>query len=315
MELRHLRYFVAVAETLNFRRAAERLHISQPPLSLQIRQLETEIGVELFQRSNGGTLLTQAGRIFHRHARDILAAVDAGVKETRLAAGAEIGTLNVGWTSSSDFVPFLPLTIREFGQRHPRVVVNLIEMPSFDQTRALLEGRLDIGVARPPEKVLGGGLRVTEVWRDHLMVAVPADAQFAACAGLHFEELREENFIAPISDSGMGINFVMREMCRRRGFTVRVVQECSGHSMTLGLVAAGMGIAVVPSVLASLQFFGIRFVPLRDDDAYCSLVAITLDQEGDPLRDNFLAALRQVADATHDPALLMKGGAPLRPDA
>jgi DNA-binding transcriptional LysR family regulator len=295
LELRHIRYFLAVAETLNFRRAAERLHISQPPLSTQIRLLEEELGVQLFDRSAQGTFLTPAGVVFQQRSYQILASVDAAVDDARQAADAKIGNLRVGWTASADFISFLPQAISQFRTGHPRVSITLTEMSSFPQIDAVGEGHLDIGIARKPEKPLSEIFELDEIWRDRLVLAVGRDSRIATLQSVRIEDLRDETFVAYLSDSGIGINYVLKDMCRRRGFEPRIEQEASATSMILGLVAAGVGIGLVPSMLEVERIRGVTFVPIDAEDAVCSIYAISRRANPNPFVRSFLDVLIKFA--------------------
>lgn len=300
MELRHLRYFIALAETLNFRRAAARLNISQPPLTIQIRQLEDELGVRLFDRSNSGTFLTQPGRLFLDHARQILQGVETAKKEARLAAGARIGTLRVGWTTSGDFISFMPQALGAYRNSHPGVKVTLFEMITHRQIEAVAAGDLDVGVMRSPERTLDPGLSVSTVWTDQLVVAVRSDDPLAGRESVAIAELRDQAFVSSGSDHGMGPNYMLRKLCLDNGFEARIVQQCSSITIILGLVSAGVGIALVPTLRDTVQMRDLRFIPLSDPDAVCPLCTVHRTAAGDPLLQDFIdtiAACARTADA------------------
>jgi DNA-binding transcriptional LysR family regulator len=279
MELRHIRYFLAVAETLNFRRAAEQLGISQPPLSTQIRQLEDELGVRLFERSSDGTFLTGPGHVFYDHALTILDGVDSALRDVRQAAGAKIGKLRVGWTSAGDFTSFLPQAVHQFRIEYPGVSITLNEMVSFKQLIAVSEGKLDVGIARRPERNLDDTLEVTEIWSDRLVLAMRPEHPLAEREDVSIEDFKNEKIVACTSDSGIGINHVLRQMFSERGLTPNVVQECNS-TFVLGLVVAGLGVAVVPSTLRIPE---LRFIPISAPDALCPLCTISRRNNRDPL--------------------------------
>ena len=291
MELRHLRYFLTVAETGNFRRAAERLNISQPPLSTQIRQLEEEIGVQLFERASNGTFLTGPGRIFLDHVHTIMAQVETAKTDARLAAGMKIGNLRVGWTTSGDFISFMPQAIHRFREAHPHVSIQLTEMISYRQIEAVTSGALDIGIMRQPERELDDRLTLHEIWRDRLVLVVHSEDKLAQRRSVAIADLRDETFVAHSRDSGMGINYVLHAMCRNAGFVPRIAQEGGSNSIILGLVAAGIGIGLVPSTLRMLELHGLSFVPIEGDDATCSLCAVHRSANRDPLLHAFLASV------------------------
>ncbi|QNM95019.1 LysR family transcriptional regulator [Chitinimonas koreensis] len=293
MELRHLRYFVAVAEELHFTRAAERLHIGQPPLSQQIRALEDEIGAELFVRSKRRVALTEAGRAFLERARRILAEAAAAAEQARRIAGGEAGELRVGFTSSLPFTSLLPGVLHDFREAWPEVRLDLRELFTADQLDALLAGELDVGFVRftgrePPE-----GIVLREIHRDPLRVVLHAGHRLAGEAGLHMAQLREEGFVTYPRQLGTGLPALVRRLCAGAGFAPRVVQEAGEATTQIGLVAAGVGIAVLPSPLECVQMAGVRYLPLLDDGAHLSLAVAVRAGALPPRVAHFLAVLRR----------------------
>src|SRR3954471_20944169 len=192
MELRHLRYFVAVAEELHFRRAAERLHVSQPPLSQQIRALERELGVTLFERNRRRVELTTAGEALLGEARGILAAVEHAVDLTQRVARGEAGALAIGFVGSAMYGR-LPDVLREFHAARPAVQLRLRELPTGAALDALAEGRIDVGVVRPAQ--VEAGIAIDIVRREAVVVALPADHELAARRRLTLRELWGETFV------------------------------------------------------------------------------------------------------------------------
>jgi len=195
MELRHLRYFVAVAEELNFTRAAARLHIAQPPLSTQIRALEGELGVDLFLRENRRVYLTQAGEELLARARLILgAAHEAGVA-VRNAASGIIGRVTLGYVASAMFSDRLPAVIRRFQRSHRHVELILVEKTSLDQIAALHERRMDVGVLRKPDLLLPESVAVEEWHQSLLIAAIPKDHELAKLDSVRIGDLRDQPII------------------------------------------------------------------------------------------------------------------------
>src|SRR5580704_10569319 len=176
MELRHLRYFLAVAKELHFHRAAARLHISQPPLSQQIRALERELGVTLLERNRGRVTLTVAGESFRDDARSILAAVERASERAQHVARGSLGTLSIGFVGSAMFSPTLPDILREFRTGHPEVELVLRELPTVAQLNALVRGELDLGVIRGPiaERDIDPQLEFLTIQRENLVAALPS---------------------------------------------------------------------------------------------------------------------------------------------
>lgn len=270
MELRHLRYFVAVAEELNFTRAAERLYIAQPPLSTQIRALEQELEVQLFERDKRRVFLTQAGRHFLDRAREILAAVEAAQGETRSAASGSIGRLAMGYTASSMLSVRLPSAIRAFRQAHPQVILTLHEMTSVDQLDAVNARTLDLGILRRPNVVIPMGVVVEEWYQAPLVAAMPAGHPLARRA-LRIKDLRDQPLILYPRHSGIGLYWRVQELCAEAGFRPNMVQEARDAATIVGLVAAGVGIALVPSDTACIQLQGVVYQRLLDKGATSAL--------------------------------------------
>ncbi|NTV09700.1 MAG: LysR family transcriptional regulator [Zoogloea sp.] len=297
MELRHLRYFVAVAEELHFTRAAERLHIGQPPLSQQIQALEAELGARLLERSKRRVALTPVGERFLKRAHAILAAAEAAVDEARRAARGEAGELRIGFTSSLPFTDFLPGLLRDYREHFPDVTLVLRELFTTDQLAALAAGQLDVGLVRFAGHALPDGVAVKEIRRDPLRIVMPAAHPLAGRASLRFEELRGEGFICYPGDVGTGLTALLRQLCMAAGFEPRVVQEAREAATQIGLVAAGMGLALLPSPLECVAIEGVRYMPLDDPLAYLSLSLATRLGTPSPLLAGFLSRLEALGCA------------------
>ncbi len=283
VELRHLRYFVAVAEELSFTRAAERLHMAQPPLSTQMRALERALGVELFDRSRRAIALTAAGELLLGEARRLLVQVDQALAATTRAGTGEVGRLTVG------FVPVglgraAARPLRSFRGRHPGVELFLRELPPDDLVAGLHAGALDLGGALPARD--GAGARRADDRREPLVAALPeghrlasarprvapaaargaaAPARTRRSSPLRLSSLRAEPFVLPARHHMPGLHARVMESCRRAGFEPRAVQDDVWLLQTvLGLVAAGLGVALVPASVEKLGRAGVAFRPLRD---------------------------------------------------
>ena len=260
MELRHLRYAVALADELHFARAAARLHIAQPPLSQQIKALETELGVRLFDRTSRRVGLTDAGAAFIAEARRTLASAEQAIEAARRAARAETGRLAIGYVSSASY-ELLPAVLRAFRRRAPDVLLVLEEMNSSEQSRGVLAGTLDLGfVRRPPptDRRLAG----TAVRREPIVVAVPRDHALAAARAIRLRELALEPFVIFPARPRPSWADVALDLCRGAGFEPRVVQEAVEMVSALSLVAAGIGIALVPGAVRAVRRPGVVFRPL-----------------------------------------------------
>lgn len=294
MELRHLRYFRAVGEELHFGRAAERLHIAQPPLSQQIRQLERELGVPLLTRTTRSVELTAAGEAYLQRAVEILDAVDeAGTQARRIAAGVE-GRLAIGCVGSATY-SLLPQLVRALGESLPGVEVSVRgEMLAPAQIEALRSGAIDLALLRPP--VLEDGIVTETVRRDRLLVAMPADHRLADRAEVGVRDLRDEDFVVHAGHGRSVMSNLVAAICADAGFSPRIRQEVSETSTLVTLVAAGLGIAIVPAPTAALDIAGIRYVPLTPTSLGVELVAAHMQANDSALIANALRVLHAQAD-------------------
>jgi DNA-binding transcriptional LysR family regulator len=263
MELRHLRYFVAVAEEGHVTRAAERLGMQQPPLSQQIQALERELAVQLFRRKPRGVELTDAGRALLADARAILAHVDHAFATTRRTARGEQGRIAIGFTSSAPFHPFVPRVIRAFREAYPLVALTLDEGGTTELIEDLRSERVDAAFIRTPVAD-PMGVAINPLLEEAMLVALPATHALAADATeLPLAALAAETFIVYRRPSGPGLYDAIFGACHAAGFSPIVGQEAPRIVSTLNLVAAGLGIAIVPASLARMQMDGVIYRPLR----------------------------------------------------
>ena len=271
MELRHLRYFVAVAEELNFTRAAERLHMAQPPLSTQIRLLEEELGARLFDRDKRRVDLTQAGRQMLVRARAILAAADDAVKQTRRAAVGEIGELQLGYAASAMFTELLPASLRSFRKALPNVELVVHEMTSRDQLYAIHGRQLDVGILRKPDMPIPPGVRMEAWYTASLVAAIPKNHPLAKKPAISVTDLRDQALIAYPRDSGVGLYWRVIDLCVKAGFQPRIVRETREASVMMGLVSAGIGIAIVPADTQCIRLEGVVYRRMQGREAFSAL--------------------------------------------
>jgi len=265
MELRHLRYFIAVAEEGHITRAAEKLGMQQPPLSLQIRALEKELNVQLFKRLPRGVELTDAGSAFLERARAILDQVERALATTRRTARGEQGRVAVGFTSSAPFHPFVPRVIRSFREISPLVSLVLEESGSSELVQALHSEEIDAAFIRSPVADVVG-LLVRPILEEEMLVALPDGHPLAAeSAALPLAELANETFILYKRPGGPGLYDTIITACRGSGFSPRVGQEAPRIISTLNLVAAGLGVSIVPASLRRLQMDGVLYRRLEDN--------------------------------------------------
>jgi DNA-binding transcriptional LysR family regulator len=303
MELRHLRYFVAVAEEGHITRAAERLGMQQPPLSQQIKAIELELGVQLFRRKARGVELTDAGRTLLEDARAILANLDRAVETTRRASRGEQGRLCVGVTSTTPFHPLVPRAIRAFRDACPMVALTLEECLSNELIERLRSERMDAAFIRTTAAD-SDGLLVHRLLEEPMVVALPSQHPLAgeawAIKALSFKQLAGDTFILP-GPPGTGMHDPIIAACHAAGFNPRVgnlgasTQQAPRISSTLSLVAAGLGIACVPLSLERMNMEGVvyrRFIGSEQPKALLSLAS----RRGDPstVVRQFLSIVRKV---------------------
>ena len=293
MELRHLRYFVAVAEELSFTRAAERLHIGQPPLSQQIQALEAEIGAQLFERSKRWVRLTGAGTLFLADARRVLALSAQAVQTARRAHHGETGELRIGFTFSTPFTPLFATVINRYRQRYPDVHLTLREMATLPQIDAIEQRELDLGFVRPPEAPIPGTIGLTTLRRDPLVAVLPSNSPLAAQRTVAIADLAGQPFVMYPQNAGTGIYPQIFRLCREAGFVPEIGMEAGEASTIIGLVAAGCGVSVLPSSFDRIRMDGVSYRPLSDADANTSLSLAQRNGAAEALVEGFVALARE----------------------
>ncbi|MGP4016616.1 LysR family transcriptional regulator [Saccharopolyspora sp. 5N708] len=294
MELRHLRYFVAVAEQLHFGRAAQQLGIKQPPLSQQIRALEDDLGVALLDRSSRRVRLTPAGATLLPAARQILTAAQSARQVTRNAGRGETGELVVGFVGSATLT-LLPLALRRFRDRYPRVVLTLREMTTAEQVRALRDGILDVGLLRPPLP-LGDTetIDVESVGSERLLVALPTDHPLAAERSIAAQRLAAEPFVLFPRELGAGLHDQILSYCNEVGFTPTIAQEAVQMQTIVALVAGGLGISMVPSSVARQRRPDVVYRQLRPATRIVHLGAAHRPDNLNPAARNFRTIIQEL---------------------
>ncbi|MFB8830924.1 LysR substrate-binding domain-containing protein [Azotobacter sp. CWF10] len=307
MELRHLRYFIAVAEELHFGRAAEQLGISQPPLSQQIQALEEELGVRLFERTNRRVTLSEVGRLFLPEARQVLAQLKQAVAVARRAQRGELGELKVGFTSSAPFTSTIPRAIRAFRQACPEVHLDLRELNSRGVAEALHDRRLQIGVLRPlaplPEELVA-----LELFAEPLVVVLPVGHPLAgSTGGVRLAELGEEPFVFFPRSFGTGLYDQLLGLARAAGFIPRIVQEASEAMTLIGLVATGLGVTVLPASFSRMRIDGVVCRTLLDPGASTAVWLVRRRDEASPLVRRFAELLEREAREAQPPRPTTKG--------
>ena len=293
IDLRHMRYFVAVAEELHFGRAAEKLYMAQPPLSQQIKQLEVQIGVQLFIRNRRRVRLTEAGAIFLEQARKTLAQADFAVQAAQSAATGEPGNIDIGFVSSATYHDAIPTIIRLFRERHPTVILTLHELTSAEQAQALRDGAIHLGFVRPP--VGDDALTLETVLMEPLIAALPSSHPLAASPVIPITALKADEFVMLPRHLNLSLYDQIIAACQNAGFTPRVAQEAVQLQTITSLVAAGIGVSLVPASLRNVRRGGLVYKRLIDVDAKIEMAAAYRKDHPSPALHLFLNVVREVA--------------------
>jgi len=291
MELRHLRYFVAVADELHFGRAASRLQMSQPPLSQQIRRLEGELGVELFRRTKRAVQLTSAGRVFLGRAQQLLLEASRAVEATRQAARGVVGRIDVGYVPTAE-IRILPRILKFFRRKLPRVEVGLHQQNPAEQIEALRQSRIDVGLTRLP--IDEEGIKTEPFLREQLLLAVRAGSELARVATVGPARLHSAPLLMFPRALAPGPHDSILAYFRNAGVAPRLNYGLGSIVGGLGLVAAGVGVSIVPESLQALRFRGVVYRPMGKPGLTSDLGVARLDEPPTPLQSFFLKAIREL---------------------
>ena len=294
MEIRQLRYFVAVADGGNLSGAARQLHVSQPPVTRQIQQLEEEVGQILFTRSSKGVELTPAGAAFLVEARKILAQTSLATERANAAARGRLGRIDIGYFGSVIYT-FLPGAVRRFRRLTPDAEVSIHPVPKKEQVEALRDGRLHIGFARyyPYE----ADVVVESVSHERLYFAVPAGSAAASREAVAMEDLHDERLILFPKEGRPSFADQIITMYSRLGRTPHVANFAEDAPSALALTAAGLGSTFVPGSIASIVWPDVVFRPVITDNVWLPIDSIYLKDSTSPILTTFLNAVRQEAAA------------------
>jgi DNA-binding transcriptional LysR family regulator len=262
MELRHLRYFCAVAAEGHVHRAADRLSIAQPALTQQIKALEMEIGARLLARVGRGIALTETGKMFYAEAQAILQHVDMATSLARQVDAGEVGRLRIGFTESASFHSIVTGALKSFRSSWPSVECELQEQHTENLIQSLQDRRLDVAFVRPPVR-LEDAIAFEALTEESLVVAMPSDHQLSGSSSLTIEDLKDESFVVYPRQHGLGLSDAVMAECRRSGFAPKIAQQTPQLSSTINLVAAGLGIAVVPECMRNQRPESVRFIRLH----------------------------------------------------
>lgn len=292
MELRHLRYFVAVAEQLHFRHAAEIVHVAQPALSQQIRQLEEEIGVTLFERSRHKVRLTPAGKAFYENAQVILKQADQAAAKARNVERGDAGTIRIGFVSTAA-IRVLPEVMKKLQKQAPSAEVELNELAAGEQIDRLYREQLDIGFvhARLSQDVL----KTMVVARDRLIAAVPASCKLAASRRVDLKDLASWPAIMPAAHSTSGFYEHVRMAYQTAGVRPERVHYTRLLQTGLLLVAAGVGVSLVPESFQAIHVKGVLYKKLQVEPPLSELVAAWHRDNTSPLLNRFIKNLPQLS--------------------
>jgi DNA-binding transcriptional LysR family regulator len=292
VELRQLRYFMAIAEAGSFSRAAERLHVSQPPLSTQIKSLEEEVGTRLLARTNRGVSLTSSGQVFYEEIRAVLARLESARGKALQADRGDVGMLAVGFVSIADY-SILPPALKSFRAQFPLVEVQLHELTTDAQIRELRGARLDLGVGLAP--VEEPDLQFKSVMREELVLAAPTAHAASRGDGVDLRTLSKASFIVAPRDIAPGLYDLTISRCRAAGFAPRIVQNARQMQTVIGLVSCGMGVALVPASVRNLKRTGVSYQRLRGRPALIELGILRRRESENPLGQRFIGALQEAA--------------------
>ncbi|WP_224092206.1 LysR family transcriptional regulator [Nostoc sp. MS1] len=286
MELRHLRYFIAVAEELHFSKAAERLHIAQPPLSQQIQQLEAEIGVQLFHRKTKRQVqLTEAGKVFLQEAYQILVQLDTAVALTQRIGRGQTGQLKIGFTSLVIY-DLLPLILRQFREQFPQIELVLRELTTSQQEQALRDSQIHVGFAHPPLE--DDTISYKCIHTQTLVVALPSTHSLVQTEYISVQNLLDEPLIMFPRYLAPGLYDRIMSLFQQGNISPNITQEAIQMQTIIGLVSAGMGVAITPSSLQNLQRSGVVYRPLLEQVPVIETAVIWQENSLTPLVENFL---------------------------
>jgi DNA-binding transcriptional LysR family regulator len=299
MELRHLRYFVAVAEELNFTHAALRLRVAQPALSSQIKDLEQELEAVLFERGRTGVQLTRAGKAFYTRARSILAQAAEAANEARTAAGTITGSLVIGFPSGLH-LNYLAPVIEAYKKAQPKVVFDFFHGLNHQQLKALRDGRIDIGFVTLPAPLDGCAHQV--IWRVPFKVVLPPKHPLAKRKGFDLADLRGEDFVFCTRESRPEFYDEFFRQCANAGFRPRVVKEVGGYPTNmLGLVSVGLGISVLPHFQGVERIQGIVWRALSKPKLWTDFALVWRQPATSPVVEEFAITAQKKFPLPVDP--------------
>lgn len=295
LSLRHIRYFVAVAEEAHFGRAAERVGIAQPPLTQQIQKLEQILGEPLFQR-RPRVRLTAAGEAFLEGALKVIAQVDQTVADARRAASGASGSLTLGFAAST-LLTIVPEAVRRYRHAHPDVDLKLLEMSSASQIAALSDGSIDLGFVRQPGRRFAH-LRTELSFSEPLGIVVPSGHRLSGRESIALKEVAQDEFILFPQSVAPGLHGQVMELFYRAGFAPCVVQEAQEWLTIVGLVDAGVGLSIVPASFRRLRWGAVQYIDLAEADVVTTVSLFAPAGVGRPTAQRFVELARAVVGNT-----------------
>jgi DNA-binding transcriptional LysR family regulator len=284
MELRHLRYFIAVAEALSFTKAAAQLRLAQPSLTRQVRNLEEEIGVRLLDRSNNKVALTEAGRRFLFGSKKLLAICAETVADVQGMSDGESSHLNIGYIANVHY-GLLPATLGAFRKLYPRVALNLFDMTGAGQLEALENHKIDLGFIGLRPSLTNRELLSNGVAHDSMLIALPVRHPLAKKTKVKLADLAQQFFISMSAKTHPGAREWLLETCQGAGFAANILQEADVEPIALKFVADGLGVAFMPEQIAGLLHEGVVFRPLSPPLLREATIAWRADYSSKPLQD------------------------------
>jgi len=296
MELRQLKQFVAVAQTENFSRAADLLHMAQPPLSVAIRKLEEEIGIPLLIRGSRGVKLTAAGQAVLSEAIKCLDSAANISAAAHQAANGEAGILRIGFIGSLTF-SLLPKLIQNFSQRYPNIRLELSESTNLGLISMLETGSVDVVFVREPTSH-PAGLFFETISNDVFCVAMPTDHPLSRKKSVSLQDLRDENFIGYTPSRVGGLHAAVTHLLHEAGISLRVTQEAVQVQTVVGLVRSGLGLAMVPSINAAFMPNDVAFRPIHDlpESFHIGIALVYRDRNDNPVIQRFVASIQENLD-------------------
>lgn len=292
MELRHLRYFVAVAEELHFGNAAKKLHIAQPPLSQQIKDLEDELKVKLFYRTKRQVLLTDSGKVFLKDATQILEASEKAKQNITRTIKGEAGSLAIAFVVSATY-SVLPDILKEYHQRFPGIELSLHEMKPYEQILGIKEKRIDVGFLRTP--INDNSIETMLLAKEPFVVAMSSNHAKAKLKNIQLNDLKDENFIMFPPRHGPGLYHLTMDLFKKGNIIPKVKYEVDHIQAILALVSSGLGIAFIPLSMSTLMKKRVTYKELYPNKALVELSTAYLSENKSSALINFLHVAKEIS--------------------